>query len=330
MKRLIPYSLTLISLLAVGCHKSDQNKNDDVVSQRYVHRYGYDVSKEEWESTQYPGQVITTLRNGVTINASYEDGALHGKTTHTFPHSQTVESQSTFEKGKLSKKVFYNIRGIPQREESYLGANHVKLTRWYGNGTPMSQEEFKGSQLLEAEYYNKNNEVQFKVSSGSGIKITRDSYDQIMTKETMENGYPIRRETFHPHGIPHTVIDLTGNFIDGEKKVFAPSGEPISIETYKRDVLNGPATYYQNGCRYLELNYKNGQKHGTECHYVDGDTVVEETEWLDGQKHGPSVVYFDSMSKTQWYYNNTLVSKEKFRELSEQEENIAIMNERTH
>ena len=329
MKRFVPYLLSLIPLLMVGCNKSDQDKNDEVVSQRYIHKYGYDVSKEEWESTGYPGQVITTLRNGVTITASYEDGVLHGKTTYTYPHSQTVESLNIYERGNLVKKTSYNIRGIPQKEEIFLSPSHVKLTRWYSNGTPMSLEEYHNTELLEGEYYNKNNEAQFKVTKGSGMRITRDQHEQIVAKETIENGYPAKRETFHPHGIPHTIIPLSGGKIHGEKKVYAPSGEPISSEAYRQNILDGHATYYQNGCRYLELSYKNGVKHGTERHFIDGETIVEETEWLEGQKHGPSIFYFDGMSKTRWYYNNMPVSKEKYRELCEQEENIAIMNERT-
>lgn len=34
-----------LSLLAVGCGQ-DSDKN--VISQRYIHKYGYDVSRDEW------------------------------------------------------------------------------------------------------------------------------------------------------------------------------------------------------------------------------------------------------------------------------------------
>ena len=80
----------------------------------------------------------------------------------------------------------------------------------------------------------------------------------------------------------------------------------------------------------MELNYRDGRKHGIERHFVDGETVVEETEWMDGHKHGPSIVFFDGMSRTRYYYNNQAVSKERYRELSNMEENIAIMNDRGH
>ncbi len=320
--------LTCAGLLMFGCQNSNKDQNENVVSKRYIHKYGYDVSKEEWESTGYPGQVITTLRNGVTVTSSYEDGRLHGPTTYTYPHSNTHESLNIYERGNLVKKTSYDIRGIPQKEEVFLSPSHVKLTKWFQSGTPMSVEEYHNEELLEGEYYNKRNEAEHRVIKGSGTRITRDEHENIVLREKVEGGFSVLRETFHPHGIPHTVLPLSGGLIHGEKRVFAPSGEPISVENYEHDVLHGPATYYQNGCRYLEINYNHGQKDGTERHFVDGETVVEETEWIDGQKHGPSIVFFDGMSRTRYYYNDQLVSKEKYRELSEIEENIAIMNDR--
>jgi len=86
MKRSSLFLIPLCNVLLIKCQTSNKDKNDNVVSQRYIHKYGYDVSKEEWESTGYPGQVVTTLRNGVTLTSSYENGVLHGPTTYTFPH----------------------------------------------------------------------------------------------------------------------------------------------------------------------------------------------------------------------------------------------------
>lgn len=323
--------LTALSgLLLFGCQNSNKDQNENVVSKRYIHKYGYDVSKEEWDGAGYPGQVITTLRNGVTVTASYEDGVLHGPTTYTFPHSHTTESLNIYEKGNLVKKVTYDIRGIPQKEQVFLSPSHVKTTRWYQKGIPLSVEEYHNNELLEGEYYNEKNETMSRVTKGSGVRITRDQHENIISKETINHGYPVLKETFYSHGMPHVVLPISNGKVHGEKKVFAPTGEPISIENYKFDVLDGLASYYQNGCRYLEVNYRDGQKHGKERHFVDGETIVEETEWMDGQKHGPSIVFFDGMSRTRFYYNNQVVPKDKYRELCDIEENIAIMNDRAH
>lgn len=328
MKRFSPLLICAAGLIFSGCQNSNSDQNENVVSKRYIHKYGYDVSKEEWEGAGYPGQVITTLRNGVTVTSTYENGMLHGPSTLTYPHSQTIETRNTYERGNLVKRITYDIRGIPEKEEIFLSPSHYKVTKWYQNGTPLSMEEYHNNELLEGEYYNDRNETEHRVTKGFGIRVVRDQHEQIVAKETLENGFPILRETYHPHGIPHTVTPLMNGMIHGERKVFAPSGEPISLETYKHNILHGPAIYYQNGCRYLEVNYHEGVKHGLERHFIDGETIVEETEWMDGQKHGPSIVFFDGMSRTRYFYNDQLVTKERYRELSDIEENIAIMNDR--
>ena len=329
MKRYVPCLVfLLIASSFFGCNSSRKAKNDDIISQRYIHKYGYDLSKKEWQSADYPGKVVTMLRNGVTRSSSYENGVLHGPTTYTFPHSHTLESLNIYEWGNLVKTLTYDIRGIPQKEHIFLSPAHVKITHWYKGGSPLCTEEYYNSELFEGEYYNERNEVESRINKGSGIRIIRNENEQITTKETIENGYPILRETFHPHGMPHIVIPLSGGKIHGIKKVFSQSGDPISKETYYQDILHGPATYFQNGCRYLEVNYSHGLKHGLERHFIDGHTLLEETEWVEGYKHGPSTFIADGTSTTRFYYNHIPVTKERYRELCEQEENIAIMHER--
>lgn len=327
MKSNFIFIIGTVGILMTGCQHS-KHKKDEVISQRYIHKYGYDVSQEEWERADYPGQVITTLRNGVTITATYEDNVLNGPTTFTFPHSQTLESSNIYEKGNLIKKLSYNIRGIPVQEEIYLSPTHIKTTKWYLDGTPMCIEERSFDELIEARYYNAKNEMVYQLANGSGTRVVRDDSGSITTKETINNGYPSLRETFHANGTPHTILSLRNGILHGRKQVFAQSGEPVSVEHWDMNKLHGLATYFQNGCRYLEIQFTQGLKNGLERHYIDGETIVEESQWLRNQKHGPTTVYYDGMSKTEWYYNNDRVSKDKFRELCDREQMISIMNER--
>ena len=61
MKNLILLALAALAL-GSGCNR--QTQEDDVVAERYVHKYGYAIAKEEWEAKNYPGQVITHMRDG--------------------------------------------------------------------------------------------------------------------------------------------------------------------------------------------------------------------------------------------------------------------------
>ena len=321
--------LTATPVFFAGCAKNNHNQSGEVVQKRFIHKYGYDLSPKEWATMNVPGNVVTTLRNGVIVTSSYEDGHLHGKTTHTHPHSQILASEEMYEKGTLIKKTSFNTRGIPEREEIFLSPSRVKITSWYRSGSPMQVEEFHHTQLVSGEYFDVHNKIIHKVVDGKGVKIIRDVHENVLCQSDIEGGYATRKSTFFPSGMPRMVISLSGNMLHGEKKAFSASGEPIVMENYSNNQLHGPCTYFQNGFKYLEVEYDKGLKHGTEKHFIDGSKLIELTHWQEGQKHGPSTVYFDDMSETKWFFNNQLVSKDKYREMCEVTENMMIMNERS-
>jgi antitoxin component YwqK of YwqJK toxin-antitoxin module len=323
--------LPVIAILFIGlcgCHCSKKQKKTDVISQRYIHKYGYDVSRDEWNGNHYPGQVVTTLKNGVTIASTYEDGVLHGPTSYTYPHSQTLESLQIYERGNLIKKASFDIKGIPQKEELFLAPTHVKTKYWYRSGTPMCVEQYLDGCLIEGEYYTLQNEIESRVENASGVKVIRSQEGLLLAKEILSGGEVIRNEIFHSNGTPHIITAIKNGVLHGEKKVFAPSGDPISAEHYYFGQLDGMCSYYQNGYRYLETPYRDGRKDGIERRYIDGETLIEETEYHADLKHGPSIFYTDGISKTEWYYNDELISKVKFEELAERERVISMMNSR--
>lgn len=319
---------SLVLLGFCGCDSTKKSKKSDVVSQRYIHKYGYDVSKEEWGENHYPGQIVTTLKNGVTIVSAYEDGVLHGPTSYSHPYSQTLESLQIYDKGHLVKRTSFDIKGVPHKEEVFLSPSHVKVKLWYQTGTPMCIEERVDDVLIQGDYFTLQNEPESRVEDRMGTKTIRSPEGTLLAKETIENGVMVARETFHPNSIPHTFMTFYNNLLHGEKRVFGTTGEPVLVESYECGELQGPATYYQNGHKYQETAYRHDKKHGIERQYIDGETLVEETEYHEGLKHGPSIFYSDGFAKTEWYYNNEFVSKAKFDELTEREKMIAAMHER--
>jgi antitoxin component YwqK of YwqJK toxin-antitoxin module len=312
-----------------GCHCSKKQKKTDVVSQRYIHKYGYDVSKDEWNGNHYPGQVVTTLKNGVTIASTYEDGVLHGPTSYTYAHSQTLESLQIYERGNLMKRTSFDLKGIPQKEELFLAPTHVKTKYWYNTGTPMCVEQHLDNVLIEGEYFTLKNELESRIENSVGVKTVRSQDGVLLAKETIQDGAVVIRETFYPNATPHVVAFFKDDLPHGEKRVFGPTGDPVIVENYYFGVLDGLCTYYQNGYKYLETPYRDGKKEGIERQYIDGETLVEETEYHADCRHGPSIFYTDGISKTEWYYNDEFISKAKFEELLEREKIISIMNERS-
>jgi antitoxin component YwqK of YwqJK toxin-antitoxin module len=328
MKYQAPLILSMVGLIFGGCETRQSTPANEVITQRFIHKYGYDVSKHEWESKDYPGQVITTFRNGVTETSSFEDGQLHGLRTVTYPHSQTLETKEVYQRNACVKRTSFDIRGIPIKEEQFMGPEHQKIIFWYSNGSPRAEEELQNNQLVSAYYYSLTNEVESKIENGSGLRTLRNSKGQLLSKESINRFELVKKETFHLNGTPEMTCQFRNGLLEGEKILHAETGEPISREQYKDGVLHGTATYFQNGYRYLEVPYQYGMKDGIERHYIDGDTISEETEWHVNKKHGPTLIFYDGMAKTHWYYNDERVPKGKYDELCSREDEIAIQSER--
>jgi antitoxin component YwqK of YwqJK toxin-antitoxin module len=302
------------ALFLAGCHKNTQDNN--VVAQRYVHKYGYAVSKNEFEERKYPGQVITTLKTGVTVTATYENGLLHGSTTHTFPHSQTVESYYLYNNGALVKQIVYDLHGMPLREEIRLSPSRLACTRWYSDGIPLSTEEYSSSELVEGQYFNRQNEVEARIEKGRGIRLVRDVQGVLQAREEVDQGFVTKRDTFYASGAPESIAFFIQGILHGEKKSFAENGEPIAVKEYINGKLHGKATFFKNGARSVEVHYLDGLKNGLEIHYLDGETVSQEILWENDHKHGPSKYYVDGIAQVEYFYDGERISEQKWKELS--------------
>ncbi|CAM0117697.1 Lipoprotein [Rhabdochlamydiaceae symbiont of Dictyostelium giganteum] len=324
MRHLITPLLGSLTLLLTGCQR--QLSENPVVSERYFHKYGYAVSKNEFEDRKYPGQVITTLKTGITITSAYENGILHGPTTHTFPHSQTVESYFLYNQGNLVKQIQYNIHGMPLREELQLSPNRFSTTKWYEDGTPMSMEEYEGSQLHEGSYLSQNNEVETRVVGGKGTRLVKDQKGHLEAQEEIYHGYTVKRESFYPNGAPESIAYYTDGVLNGEKKLFTESGEPLAIKEYLNGKLHGKTTFFKNGLRTVEMHYLDGVKNGLEIHYIDGGTPSQEITWENDHKHGPSRYYAGGLAQLEYFYDGKLVSENRWHELNKLDNMIQQIN----
>jgi len=314
------YLLGFFGLFLAGCCNNKQECN--VVSTRYIHKYGYAVSKNEFEEKKYPGQVVTALKNGVTITSTYENGVLHGLSRHTFPHSQTIEIDYLYNQGTLVKVNVYDVTGMPLREEVILSTTRSSSTKWYSNGTPLSIEEFAGKELIEARYFNLQNEVEAQVQKGKGTRIARTIEGILLSKDEIDEGYVTKRETFYPNGSPESIAYYVRGVLHGEKKSFTQSGEPLAVREYINGKLHGKTAFYKNGARYVDVHYLDGLKNGLEIHYIDGNVVSQEIVWENNKKHGPSKYYVDGTAQVEYYYDGNLVSEAKWKELNQLDEMI--------
>jgi antitoxin component YwqK of YwqJK toxin-antitoxin module len=318
--KLIPV-LAALAVLAFACQKD--KKDDQVVSQKYVHKYGYAVSKEEWAAKNYPGQVISSLRNGVTVTATYENGELHGPCTFTYPNSQVVEKYVLYNQNTPVKEILYDISGMPVQETVQLSQHRHSLTQWYSDGVPRSVEEYTDEELIEGQYFTLNNELESHVEKGKGQRILRDNAGGLLCKDDIEAGYTVKRESFYPNGSPESIAYYHQNKLNGERRTFTAAGEPLAIEEWINGQLHGKSTYFKNGTKYREVSYLFGKKNGWETQFMDGEGVAHRTAWENDLKHGPETFYVADGEKIVWHYCGKEVSQSKFEEMNKLDEMIS-------
>lgn len=297
-----------LSLLAVACCRNSCCDRM-VVCETYVHPYGLEMSESEWCRQGACGDVITTRKDGVTINRSYANGELNGQATYTFPYRQTIETIETYGSGRLVKITHYFSSGVVREESEHITPNERITKVNYDQGSPQSIEHFLGDKLMKGSYYNLKEVVESSVDEYSGKSTRRDIYGQLLSVDTVEDGVVVSSTTYHPNGMPEAITPFQDGIVHGQRKTFLPGGEPYTVEEWADGLQNGTTFVYQNGEKVTEIPYVNGAKTGVERHFRNDEEVVEEISWANDVQHGPTKRYVDGKVITDWYFNNAQVSK---------------------
>lgn len=315
MKRKFLFSA--IALTFAAC-QSDHTL-DQVVSQTFVHKYGFETTEKDWEAREQDGQVVSMLKNGVKVTKSYENGKLHGLTTYTFAHSPVVEKQQLFDEGILLKEQINDSAGMPIREEVYEFGNRMIVTLWDEKGVPLSIEEYDDELLMEAKYYTAGHELEASIVAGFGDRIKRDRAGTLISKDEIKNGIMVTKTTFHPNGNVHTISHYDNFLLHGKQLKFTASGKPLMEIDWKHNVIDGNKIVYRNGEKTVVIPYVNGKKNGTELHYDDLGDLTAEIQWRDDKKHGTATLYSEDSSDTEWFFKGQSVKADRFKMLDNRE-----------
>lgn len=321
MKRMHWAWIGCAGLLLTSC--GNDSTPDQIVSESFVHKYGFDLSKEEWENRPQDGKVVSVLKNGVKVSRSYENGQLHGPTTYTFPHSSIIEKAMVYDQGTLLKETVNDISGMPIQEEVYEFDNRTIVTLWDDKGTPLSIEEYENEALIEGKYYNPDHELEARVEAGFGEKIKRDRAGLLVSRDLIENGITSSRTTYHPNGHFHTISHYLNDQLHGKQMKFSASGKPLMELNWKHGILDGTKIVYRNGLKVAEIPYVKGHKEGTELHYDDLGNLTAEIHWRNDKKHGCSQFFSEEGTESEWFYKGQSVNAQKFEMLENREKWVA-------
>lgn len=319
--------LGLIAAAGLFLSSCDRESSlDNVVSQKYVHKYGFDVSENEWNERSQDGQVVELLKSGVKITRSYENGQLHGETTHTFPDTPIVEKSMVYDQGTLLKETIYDEKGSPVREEIYEFDDRTIVTLWSEEGVPLSVEEYELDKLIDGQYFTLDHELEGKVENGYGTRYKRTREGALLSKDLIKNGQIKERSTYHPNGELHTVSRYHNSQLHGLQQKFTTLGRPQMELTWNHGVLDGTKTVYRNGIKVAEIPYIGGEKNGTEYHFDDLGNMISETMWKKDKKHGCCKYYTEDSMDSEWYHEGMVVDAQKFVALENRKEMLAELS----
>ena len=304
------------------------SSTDQVVSQTFVHKYGFETTEQDWEAREQDGQVVSMLKNGVKITKTFENGKLHGPTTHTFPHSSIVEKLMVYDQGTLLKESVNDAAGMPIREEIYEFDNRTIITLWDDKGVPLSIEEYDDEILMEGKYFTPEHELEASVESGSGIRVKRDRAGILISRDEIRDGAIASRTTFHPNGGIHTVSHYDNYELHGSQMKYTASGRPLMELNWNHGVLDGSKVIYRNGSKVAVIPYVKGQKHGVELHYDDLGNLTAEIEWRNDKKHGVTKLHTEESTETEWFFKGQAVNADKFKILENREQIVSEFRER--
>ncbi|MFA6118478.1 MAG: toxin-antitoxin system YwqK family antitoxin [Parachlamydiales bacterium] len=316
LKRLV---LLGMAFTFFSCQKDNES---NVVAEKFVHKYGFDMTKDEWQSRK-DGTSIAQLTNGVTVTNSFANGILHGATTYTYPNSSIMEKVYIYENGTLTKEILHDINGIPFKESVNEPNNKKIITLWDNFGVPISVEQYENDLLVDGKYYKPNNELEASIENNSGFRTKRDRNGELQYKDQVENGKLLTRTTFHSNGQIKSTMSFQDYKLHGDQINYSPDGQILMTMTWKKGNLDGMHTIYKNGNKIAEIPYFNGLKHGIERHYSDNGKLSSETHWDQDKKHGSERIYTDNDTEIKWFFKGKTVSSKKFEEFSLREQLIA-------
>jgi antitoxin component YwqK of YwqJK toxin-antitoxin module len=313
--------LTLLTL--IGCTSDTQN---NIVSQKYIHKYGFDLTEKEWDDREKDGQIVTIYKDGTKLAQNFSNGILHGSALTTYPHSEIVKNEKIYDQGTLLKEIINDENGIPIREDAFEFDNRKIITLWYESGSPMSIEEYNSNKLIEASYFSATNELEASVENYKGTRIKRDRAGKILNEDEIEDGIVAIRKTFHPNSQLQSITRFKNYELNGLQKKYTVSGKPLMEQTYKDGLLDGNQIHYRNGKVVLEIPFVNGKRHGIERQYDLDGSLIAEIPWEFDEKHGRERIKHEDYSNLEWFFRGKSVTREEYNELDTREKILAELS----
>ncbi|MEL7431604.1 MAG: hypothetical protein AAGI90_03630 [Chlamydiota bacterium] len=316
----------LFPLILASCTQS--HLNDQVVSQKYIHKYGFELDKEEWAQRDQDGRIEQYLDSGIKVVKSYREGYLHGITSYTYPYSATVEKTLVYDEGELVKETIHDRKGMPIQQKNYLSEEEKMITYWSELGSPLRVETYQQGLLNEGLYYNAANELEGKVENGTGVRYKRMRDGTLIGMDDIQEGALVKRISYHPNGKEHIISYFQDYLLQGKQEIYTPEGNLYMVNEWDDGLLHGKKLAYRDGRLIIATNYRYGKKEGIETRFDAYGKLLSEVAYQDDERHGLSQYYgARNKVKEEWFYRGKPTTTERFDILTSKDLLIANIDE---
>ncbi len=199
------------------------------------------------------------------INQTDAQGKRHGVWKKTYPGTEQLRYEGTFDHGKeVGEFKFYceKCKDKPTVIKNFNGKDNIADVKYFTiKGKLVSEGKMKGKDRIgEWVYYHEKSK-------------------NVMTRENYINGkLDGKVTTYYPNGKITEETNYIKGIKEGEDNYYSPEGVLLKKLLYKEDQLQGPALYYDAyGNVVIEGFYKDGKKHGLWKYYKNGKVILEET-----------------------------------------------------
>ncbi|MGR3951564.1 MAG: hypothetical protein QRY74_01395 [Chlamydia sp.] len=305
-------------ILLSGCSRG--GVGDEILRTKYYHPYGPEMNAPMWEERGKNGEMVQYYKSGIAIRTNYADGVQHGMVNWTFPNSSITHRYEEYEHGVLiSFGVNYENGSSQFQEESHEDGSTTRR-EWYTDGTPKYIEEWNSNKhLIEGRYFTQEGDIEAEVTQGKGIRIDRSRTGALQLRDHYLQGSPVLREEFYLNGITKYTVSLKNGEKDGVAHSYHETGQPIAIEQWSRNCLNGMQTYFDHGLQIASVPFKDGVREGVETRFRPGtEEEVAKISWHNGLKHGLSTFIFPDQEIVEWYWRDGKVTQEQFQNRKQQ------------
>ena len=199
------------------------------------------------------------------VNQFDENGKRHGVWKKTFPNSQQLRYEGTFNHGKEVGVFKFYCEECGKQPSVVSTFNKKDNAAWVQYFTKT------GKLVSEGKMVSKERE-------GEWLAYHEKS-KQVMSREFYKNGkLHGKQTTYYANGKATEEIHYVNGLKEGDNFYYSPEGVLIKKLNYTNDLLEGPATYYDAyGAVIIEGNYKQGKKHGLWRYFKNGELELEET-----------------------------------------------------